>query len=337
MRAILFIVVWLGGCSFLLVGPGVPPTGSGSQGEAVRPEPAQPDAGFAYWWHVTGKERARVSAAGLAVRADVAVLYQQGAGMYPRFFEGRELNGGVPQRTDMSAHLRELRNDINREIPDAGFTGWAVLDYEAWEPIWELTPSEYRDASREIVRRANPLRQAADIDRLAQVAYESAARRFLTESLREAKRQRPRAKWGVYALPWPTYAPYKARIAWLWDLCDAVYPCIYTPMKTDEGSQIEGFWGPGKYRDEIVSRIALARAAAGKKPVVPFVWVLYDGNKRFARQFLNDADLQTALTAPREAGAQGVILWNEAPNPAAATDLQQYVQRKLAPALRVAR
>jgi hypothetical protein len=45
------------------------------------------------------------------------------------------LNGGVPQAANLSAHLDLLRNTLPSGIP-ANYTGVAAIDFENWTPIW---------------------------------------------------------------------------------------------------------------------------------------------------------------------------------------------------------
>lgn len=292
---------------------------------------------FEYWWTIAGKEAHRVGPQGMPLRTDVAVLYEQDAGRYPRYYDGKPENGGLPQRADINAHLTELRNDIRRVIPDPNFSGWAVLDYESWDPLWELTKPVYKEQSRELVRQNNPFRPAADIERLAKVGYESAARRFMLETINAAKRERPRAKWGYYALPWPTYARFEKEIRWLWEASGALYPCIYSdrPAVADGAAVPDGGQTISAYRADITGRVALAKKFAGGKPVVPFAWVRYDWTSKHAGgKFVGEEELRAMLDVPREAGADGLILWNEARSPSDATELQTFMQQKLAPVLR---
>lgn len=328
----------LSSCSMLVVGPGVPaPEARGSRVEAGAPE-SQDVPRFAFWWHVTGKEEVGAGAAPAGTRTDVAFLYEHEAGEYPRVYEGREQYGGVPQRADIPAHLRELARDIQREIPDPNFSGLAVLDYESWEPVWSLTKPEYKEISRRLVRQNSPGRAEADVERLAEANYESAAKKFLLETINEARRQRPKAKWGFYAWPWPTYAGLRAdKMQWMWDASDAIYPCLYAvkqgvgPTQTAKAGQ----WEVARYMDDMRGRVALAKRAAGGKPVYALLWVRYDFmSKEFGGQFLSEPDLAAALRVPREAGAAGAVFWNQSETRAEAADLRRFVAERLVRALR---
>lgn len=330
VRAILLASMVLGSCA-VMVGPGDP-----SPQPTTGPVTSNRKEGFGYWWHVTGKSASMVRWPGSGYRSEVAVIYEHQGGLYPRIYQGREENGGVPQRADMRAHLSELERDIAREIPDPNFSGWAVLDYESWDPVWELTKKEYRERSIALVKQADPRRAGADAERLAKANYESGAKRFLLETIRAAKALRPRAKWGYYALPWPTYATFEEGTRWLWDASDALYPCLYTDKPGLPASETvipKGKRELSAYVSDMRGRVALSRKFAAGKPVIAFLWVRYDHTGQFGGEFVNEGDLEAMLRVPRESGADGAILWNQAQSPAEASALNGFVSERLAPAM----
>ena len=47
-----------------------------------------------------------------------------------------KLNGGVPQRANLSGHLAMIRETLPLWIPDPSWSGNAVIDFEAWTTIW---------------------------------------------------------------------------------------------------------------------------------------------------------------------------------------------------------
>jgi len=356
MRSALLSAALLASCSLALNNPpdpGTPGTPGaqtgpgGTVGDGQRAAQTSPPADaaprdvkppFEYWWHVTGKTASSVPLPGRPFRNEVAFLYEHDAGLYPRIYNGRRENGGTPQEADLAAHLTELRRDIQRDIPDPNFSGWAVLDYESWDPVWELTKPEYREISKELVLRNDPTRPAPDVERLAKYMYESAAKRFMTDTIIEAKRVRPRAKWGYYALPWPTYAVHQQSTQWLWDVSDALYPCLYTYK---EGLPATApMIGPNQrelssYEADMRGRIALSKRFAPGKPVIALLWVRYDAvNTPLFGRFVNDGDLGAMLRVPKAAGADGAIFWNQAQSPDEAADLRKFLSEKLAPAMR---
>ncbi len=351
LRAALLTLTLLASCSVAANQPGDGPViaaQGGSVGDdqtstptSPAPAPAQSPAASSripMWWHVTGKHKTDVPFPGPPFRSDVAFLYEHDAGLYPRLYEGKPDHGGLPQNANIPAHLAELARDIQRDIPDPNFSGWAVLDYESWDPVWELTKPEYREASLELVRSKSPGRPEHDVERLAKATYESAAKKFMLETIKEAKRQRPRAKWGYYALPWPSYAVHQTTTQWLWDASDALYPCLYAYRQGLPASASK--IGPHEReisvtKSDMRGRLALCKRFAPGKPVIALLWVRYDGiGTPIFGQFVNDLDLETMLKIPAEAGADGVIFWNQSQSPAEATDLNRFVRARLMPEVR---
>lgn len=49
---------------------------------------------------------------------------------------GQPVNGGVPQNASLEAHLKQVEVDIDATIPDVNFAGLAIIDWEAWRPLW---------------------------------------------------------------------------------------------------------------------------------------------------------------------------------------------------------
>ena len=65
----------------------------------------------------------------------VSTLYnhpgQYTIGDWPSFFaNGTAINGGIPQRANVTRHLERVRNDVMRLFPDPAFNGYAVIDWE---------------------------------------------------------------------------------------------------------------------------------------------------------------------------------------------------------------
>ncbi|MFM9958830.1 MAG: hypothetical protein ACKVZJ_12210 [Phycisphaerales bacterium] len=336
-------LVLLASCSMFAVAPSTQdPAPGGNVGDAPAgtiPAPPTPtrQAPIAYGWHVVGKSADQVETPALPNPVPVAFLYEQDAGRFPRFYAGKEEHGGIPQRANIAAHLDELSRDIQRDIPDPNFNGWAVIDYESWDPVWELTKPEYREASKQHTRRTAGPRAAEDIERLAKASYESAAKRFMLETIRHCKKLRPRAKWGYYALPWGTYAPHQRKTQWLWDASDALYPCLYAdkeglpPGQSPNGSLQRD---ARVYEGDLRLRLQIAERLGAGKPVIPILWVRYDGiGSNLFGKFVTDADLEIMLRVPREERVDGIMFWNTATNPGEAGQLRRFISEKLTPAL----
>jgi len=339
LRAINCSAVLAIACLILLL-----PTASIGRQETPHPtppsaqeSPAPPARPAQLFWAVTGAHTKNVSLQGTSIRPDAVIFYQHEFGLYPRFHDGKPLNGGVPQAADLPGHLARLRLTVEKAIPDPNFSGCAIIDFEGWDPIWEVTGEEYRQLSRDLVRKRYPNRSPNDIERLAKAGFEAAAQKFLLETLKASRAVRPKALWGYYALPWDFHAPYAHRLSWLWQASSALYPNAYTVHK---GIELGTRPGPGEgfiktYKAGVDSRVALARHLGGKdKPVYAMVWVRYhDLNQTYGGKMLERPDLEAMLTHPLKAGANGLVFWDDIGTPEMAAAYSHYMRSDLIPAI----
>lgn len=144
--------------------------------------------------------------------------------------DGTLMNGGVPQAGNLSRHLQLLRNGVLRWIPDPDWSGNAVLDFEAWDPIWvENTASAcgyhgacYQEMSIKIVKAEHPGLNATQVAAEAERQFNDAALDWMIQTLRTCREIRPKAKWGFYGY---FYTPQYPRA--LWEAMDAFYPQLY--------------------------------------------------------------------------------------------------------------
>lgn len=284
------------------------------------------------YWCVTGKTPEQTLPTGLNVRQDVVIFYDHRFGLYPRFVGSEVRNGGIPQVTDMAKHLAQVRKDLDRDMPDRNFAGIAVIDYEGWWPDWETQNVEIKRASQQYARQRNPGKSAAQIDQIAKAEFEVAAKRLMLDTINLCKQVRPRAKWGYYAYP-DLWRPERfATYGWLWEASDVIMPSIYALKKSvpDTARPKPTEIKVGEYKKEIRDVIELSRRFAGpNKPVLPFIWFRYHQvNKEYGEQRVSDLDLQTMVNVPREAGADGVILWDNMRNQADVGEFKAFMQTR---------
>ena len=136
--------------------------------------------------------------------------YIAGAGdrHYPAGFP---VFGGVPQATNLSAHLEALRAELPTFMPDPAWSGNAVFDFEAWTTVWELNTwnssgagwhdQRYQNHSILLVRKQHPGWSEEQVVREAKASFEAAATEFFVKTLETCRAMRPRARWGFYGLP----------------------------------------------------------------------------------------------------------------------------------------
>lgn len=139
--------------------------------------------------------------------------------------------GGLPQLTNLTAHLAQLQTDIETILPDKDWSGVANIDWEAWKPDWKQnTYNEYWiyiNRSVALVQQQHPewppAKQAAQAER----DFTSAAQTFWGESILLARKIRPGGKWGWYNFPGEASAPLDDDMMWLFDNVNALFPSIY--------------------------------------------------------------------------------------------------------------
>jgi hyaluronoglucosaminidase len=157
------------------------------------------------------------------------------------------VNGGVPQAADLEMHLLLLRRQIASFIPDASYSGNAVLDMETWTPLWEENNNpdvgwhgvQYQEYSITLAAAKCTNCSLSEIVALARIEFESAAIRFMTRTLEVLKELRPNARWGYYGYPQGHYrsapTPYfqnqSDRLANIWNASSAIFPSVYLPSQ----------------------------------------------------------------------------------------------------------
>ena len=163
---------------------------------------------------------------------------------FPHFDEeNRPINGGIPQRGNLSLHLDTVRQDVERLFPDEAFAGYAVVDWEVWYP-WLILASKsiWVNESLAYVKELHPDWSEEDVEAEAVRSWNETSKEFMAETLKVCVELRPKAKWGYYGRPGcytgldVTQDPpqctdaVKARnddLADLWTAGTALYPSVY--------------------------------------------------------------------------------------------------------------
>ena len=132
-------------------------------------------------------------------------------GAWPHFSQndGVPINGGLPQRGNITLHLARVRIDIESYMPSADFAGHSVIDFEEWAPTFDannyspsgVVTADYQNMSRAWVLERHPSWNASQVQAVAREEFDAAARMFIRETLLLGKAMRPRAQWGYYGYP----------------------------------------------------------------------------------------------------------------------------------------
>jgi hypothetical protein len=300
---------------------------------------AQSDSESAYLWFVrdsTASSRfADFDASRLDVASDrVRVMYVW-FGAYPRFQgsssgEMRRVHGGIPQRVVeddslWAQHVASIKRHVNHPWAtigiDEGWTGYAVIDYESWSPLWRKTKPIYRRASITHERELDSKAPADTLRARARRRYERSARIFLERTIAIADSLRPAAKWGYYGWPHPGRIDEPSEIeprqqandelAWLYEAAEVIYPSIYLNRRS------VAYGEPGSYERTVEdncfyveSTLREAFRVAKGRPVVPFTWYYYHTNTPgFGGELLEGLDTQLQFVYPFSFPIDGAIVW----------------------------
>ncbi|KAK3087784.1 hypothetical protein FSP39_010534 [Pinctada imbricata] len=111
----------------------------------------------------------------------INIFYETKPGLYPKFLaNGTEVNGGIPQNASFFHHFVKAKSDIENTIPYSDFSGYAVIDWESWRPIFERNRYEeekhiYIKKSLELVKNQHPTWSSQKVFREAKRQFESSA------------------------------------------------------------------------------------------------------------------------------------------------------------------
>uniref|UniRef100_A0A0N4ZNC0 Hyaluronidase n=1 Tax=Parastrongyloides trichosuri TaxID=131310 RepID=A0A0N4ZNC0_PARTI len=176
----------------------------------------------------------------------IVIFYERDVGLYPYLkyinsTHNQFFNGGIPQNTDMIAHLKKLRDDIDKIIPNPEFDGLAIIDVEEWRPTYDTNWSAkriYREESVQHVYTRFPYLSRHEAIELAKKEFDDSAYEFLLKTLKECQTRRPKAKWGFYGFPICDenglnrnstfcYREHDDKLINLLKYADALYPSAY--------------------------------------------------------------------------------------------------------------
>ncbi|EPB73381.1 hyaluronoglucosaminidase [Ancylostoma ceylanicum] len=141
----------------------------------------------------------------------VVIFYEKKFGLCPYYNNSdpnQPINGGLPQNQTLEQHLAKVEEHIRKEIPDENFDGIAVIDVEEFRPLYSMNWGEkevYKEQSRLLIKSQYPHFNSMDVEHWAEINYNKAAKRFFVETIKTARRVRPKAKWGYYDYPFCNY------------------------------------------------------------------------------------------------------------------------------------
>jgi hypothetical protein len=236
---------------------------------------------------------------------------------------GKWCNGGIPQLANVSYHVQQMEHDMKTAIPDEGFAGYIVHDWESWSVPWELAQPAYHNASVALARSEHPTASEAQLEAIAREAYTTAGIALLVKTVETSRRLRPNAAGvGFYGLPyhqyWPTPQLNATQQGWntallpLWKAVTAIFPSIYLPYESDcHDAGCAPLKRNQAYVDAALAEaVRVAKLVQPQLPVLPYAWYRYHDGEPKGLQMLTDADTALEFSHPLKAeGVSQVIIW----------------------------
>uniref|UniRef100_A0A0M3I4C2 Hyaluronidase n=1 Tax=Ascaris lumbricoides TaxID=6252 RepID=A0A0M3I4C2_ASCLU len=280
-------------------------------------------------------------------------FYEKNIGLYPYYKDGSDpksiVNGGIPQRVNMVAHLRKAQKDIESAIPDSGFGGVAVLDFEAWRPLWSLNWGSkriYKSESVKFVRQRYPELSNKAARQMATKEFNKAAFNLMVETIRLGIRLRPFARWGFYGFPYcnydagkkgeyecsETFKQYNDRLALILQEATALFPSIYLSSETETDRNF-------RYIQAVIREAKRVSAKfEPKKPVFAYTKMAYNPYKD-PHHFYLKRDICNSVKQCSDLGIQGIIIWStsQGMNSSRCRHIATYVNEHYGPYVEIVR
>jgi hyaluronoglucosaminidase len=209
-------------------------------------------------------------------------------------------NGGVPQEGDIEVHKEAVASLVEEMIPDVEFSGYGIFDWEDWRVLYKdnydsLSYTNYY--STLLVKERHPdWTNSTRISKEAERQFNQGAKLFFTETLRTAKKLRPKGKFGFYEYP---MVP-SAELTWLWQEVGVMAGSEYMKSTNSTAQSV----------NNSITAVKLAREAAianGTKFVRPDILTyvrLWPASKP-----VSDSQLTASVRTPSSMGADGIIIW----------------------------
>ena len=108
------------------------------------------------------------------------------------------------QLINLAAHLKKMKKDVIRKIPDPDYNGLAIIDWEGWRPTWDRNFDSkriYQSRSIELVQEKYPEWSMEEVIEEAKQEFERSARGLMESSIKLARQLRPKGLWGFYGFP----------------------------------------------------------------------------------------------------------------------------------------
>jgi len=229
--------------------------------------------------------------------------------------QGREVNGGIPQRANLTRHLELVKSNIEEAL-SVDFDGLAVIDWEVWRPLFDRNWGNmrvYQQKSVEYVQQRFPKLSAKKRLAKAREEWNLSAKTIISSTLQLATSLRPKAQWGFYKFPecynYGAQHPWCGskvesmddELFWMWNASSALFPSAYFgqdyPHTFEQKKNL--------VRGHIEESFRVGKLPRTSLPVYFYMKYSYSSSS-----FASKGDLEAALQLAADLGAAGAILWD---------------------------
>ncbi|KAE9419147.1 hypothetical protein Angca_008319, partial [Angiostrongylus cantonensis] len=283
---------------------------------------------------------------------EIVIFYEYDFGYFPYFRYGdvnQSVNGGLPQNCPIYKHLARVSEQIRKAIPREDFSGFAVVDFEEWRPLYWLNwgkKTVYKKESVRLVRQRYPNISHKSAEEMASKEFEAAAKKIFVSTIQLGRELRPHARWGFYGFPYCNYDAgnsstnllcnedfrgYNDKMSFIFEASSALFPSIYL---NSEGTTFRNY----HYIEAImVESVRIADLQTPKLDIYPYTKFEYDPYTVFD-SFYKKEDICSSLKQTADLGARGVVLWSTSKNMKKRCDgIAEYVLKSLGPTVALIR
>ncbi|XP_069813774.1 hyaluronidase PH-20-like [Dendropsophus ebraccatus] len=261
-----------------------------------------------------------------ATNQNITLFYTDRLGYYPYIdpVTGINYNGGIPQLNNIEQHLKKARKDILHYLSSATQKGLAVIDWEDWRPTWirNWAPKAiYKKHSMDLAKQKDLALVERNVEFVARLQFESAAKSFMLNTLRLGKQLRPNYLWGFYLFPNCYNYDYKQnsheysgqcphiemlrndKLRWLWKESTALFPNMY--LETSLKSSTLGALYT-RHRIQEAKRVSTLSKMDHSLPIYMYSRPVFTDQPD---KYLTLLDLVNTIGESAALGVNGFIVW----------------------------
>uniref|UniRef100_F5GTX2 Hyaluronidase n=1 Tax=Simulium guianense TaxID=445764 RepID=F5GTX2_SIMGU len=276
----------------------------------------------------------------------IQIFYSPGA--WPSLEHGKVKNGGLPYKGNLSLHIDQFKQQIG-ELIDKDYSGYAIIDMESFRPVfrqntgWMLV---YRTETLKNVSQIYPELKEHELFQKAAQLFELPAEKFMLETLKTAKENWPKAKWGYYGYPYcfnsklsnfecPKLVMVENnRTDWLFSAYDHMYPSVYIFKRNSEDQN-------RKLIAERVKEYQRIKQFSKNKRLAfyPYVWYYYNDPGQTG-VYLSNSEFKMTMVELVKGNMDGTIIWGSSADfkkPEFCGSLYNYTKTVIIPSVEKAR